>query len=142
MPLRILCYALKLNTISAGLSDQTKRDTINCVCKGACIISLGWSTRQAQESGICDWYSPDVTLFFSWLVSYLRCCSSTTTIRVSVSRSYSAMNCLLLLKKSMQLTLAKYFMKSLAPIRIHPFLMRRANHKPERSCRLLVHVYQ
>ena len=48
------------------------------------------------------------------------------TAAKELSGSYSAMNCLALVRKSIPLTLAKYFTKSFAPMRIQSFLMRRA----------------
>ena len=127
LSLCILCQTQSIGTIYAGLPDHPKRDTIlPCRENGAC-ISFDWSMRQTQESDTLRLVLVGVSLFFFfWFVSYFKCCSSTTTISVSVSGSYSAMNCLALVRKSIPLTLAKYFTKSFAPMRIQSFLMRRA----------------
>ena len=63
---------------------------------------------------------------FFLVVFHLRWLSSTMTTSVSVSISYSAINCLDFEIKSMPLTLERYFAKSFAPIRIQSFLTRRA----------------
>ena len=108
------------------LSDHPKRDIIYRVTRTATVsVSTGLCVKHRRVASD-DWYSLDVALFHFLSCTYLRCASSITTINVCVSSSYSAMNCFALVRKSILLVLERYFIKSLAPIRIQSFFTRGA----------------